>query len=499
MQSNRRRISALLIFSLLALLAAIAILLLQLVSFSRLRASFPSGMRIAGVPVGNLTRQEAADRLLRQYTVPVEIRYADNRIHLDPAVIDFNLDLDSMLAAANLERTEQNFWLDFWNYLWRRGSTPSDVPLRATFSEPRLRTFLQEEIAARYDQPPVPAQPAVGTVNFNPGQPGTVLDVDRSVALIDTALHTTNNRVIDLPLQRSEPPRPSFQNLEVLLKQTIENSGFEGVSSVYMLDLQTAQEINFLNNAGQDLPTTPDLAFTAASIIKIPILISAFRNIGPDPDEETQNLIFLMIERSGNEAADWLMDRVVTTGALPGPLGVTADMQTLGLQNTFLAGYFYAGAPLLRTFETPGNTRPDIFTDPDLYNQTSPTEIGMLLASIYQCANQGGGMLIAAFPGEITPDECQQMIDHLSKNEIAYLIEAGTPDGTKIAHKHGWVSDVFATIRTIGDAGIVYTPGGNYVLVVFVHHPEQLIWDEASTLVADISRAVYNYYNLPQQ
>ncbi len=499
MRSNRRSISALLIFSLLALLAAIVLLLLQLVSFSRLRTSFPTGMRIAGVPVGGLTRQESAERLLQQYTVPVEIRYGGSRIHLDPAVIDFSLDLDSMLAAANLERTGQNFWLDFWNFLWKRGTPGSDVPLRATFSEARLRTYLQGEIATRYDQPPIPAQPAVGTVNFTPGQPGTVLDIDRSVALIDTALHTTNSRVVDLPLQRSEPPRPSFQNLEVLLKQTIETSGFDGVSAVYLLDLQTAQEVEFLTNQGQDLPTTPDLSFTAASIIKIPIMVSAYRNIGSEADEETANLMSLMIERSGNEAADWLMDRVITTGAQPGPLGVTADMETLGLNNTFLAGYFYAGAPLLRRFDTPGNSRTDVFTDPDLYNQTSPTEIGMLLASIYQCANQGGGALIAAFPEEITPEECQQMIEHLSNNEIAYLIEAGTPDGTKIAHKHGWVSDVFATIRTIGDAGIVYSPGGNYVLVVFVHHPEQLIWDQASTLVAELSRAVYNYYNLPQQ
>lgn len=106
---------------------------------------------------------------------------------------------------------------------------------------------------------------------------------------------------------------------------------------------------------------------------------------------------------------------------------------------------------------------------------------------------------MAAFPGEVTQEECQTMIDYLSRNQIAVLLEAGAPDGTKIAHKHGWVSDIFAVIRTIGDAGIVYTPGGNYVLVIFVYHPEQLIWDQASVLVADLAQAVYNYYNLPEQ
>lgn len=499
MRATRRTISPLIILALLALVATIVLLVLQLVSFSRLRAAFPVGLRIAEVPVGGLDRQASADRLLQQYIIPVELRYGENRIHLDPSVVDFTLDIDSMLAAADLVRTEENFWSEFWDYLWQRGGTVEEVPLRASFSEARLRSYLDGEIAARYDQPPIPAQPAVGTVNFVPGAPGTVLDVDRSVALIENALRSTRSRVVDLPLQRSEPPRPAMENLEILLKQTIEQSGFDGLTSVYLQDLQTAQEINFITREGQDLPTNPDLSFTAASIIKIPIMVSAYRHLDGVPDEETESLMFRMIDQSGNEASDWLMDRLITTGALPGPLGVTADMQTLGMDNTFLAGYFYNGAPLLQRIESPGNTRPDVTTNPDLYNQTSPTEIGQLLTAIYHCANQGGGALVAAFPGEVTQEECQTMIDYLSRNQIAVLLEAGAPDGTKIAHKHGWVSDIFAVIRTIGDAGIVYTPGGNYVLVIFVYHPEQLIWDQASVLVADLAQAVYNYYNLPEQ
>jgi beta-lactamase class A len=103
--------------------------------------------------------------------------------------------------------------------------------------------------------------------------------------------------------------------------------------------------------------------------------------------------------------------------------------------------------------------------------------------------------LLAVFPGEITQEECRQMIEYLANNKIGVLIEAGVPDGTRVAHKHGWVS-VNGIINTIGDAGIVYTPGGNYVLVVFLYHPQQLIWEPASKLIADLSRAVYNYYNI---
>jgi hypothetical protein len=85
-----------------------------------------------------------------------------------------------------------------------------------------------------------------------------------------------------------------------------------------------------------------------------------------------------------------------------GPLGVTDDMHQLGLVNTFLAGHFYIGAPLLRAYETPANQRLDVNTSPDLYNQTTTSDIGMLLADIYQCATTGGGALVAVYEGRIT-------------------------------------------------------------------------------------------------
>jgi len=50
-------------------------------------------------------------------------------------------------------------------------------------------------------------------------------------------------------------------------------------------------------------------------------------------------------------------------------------------------------------------------------------------------------------------------------------------------------------MNTLGDAGIVFTPGGNYVLTIFLYHPEQLIWEPASELVATQSEAIYNYFN----
>jgi beta-lactamase class A len=122
--------------------------------------------------------------------------------------------------------------------------------------------------------------------------------------------------------------------------------------------------------------------------------------------------------------------------------------------------------------------------------------MGMLLEDIYQCAQTGGGTFAAVFQEKVSQTECQMIVSYLSRNKIGNLIEAGVPETTQIAHKHGWVSSN-GIINLIGDAAIVYTPGGNYIFVIFLHHPVQLLWDPSAKLIVDLSRAIYNFYNLP--
>jgi len=149
----------------------------------------------------------------------------------------------------------------------------------------------------------------------------------------------------------------------------------------------------------------------------------------------------------------------------------------------------------LRVFKTPANQREDVDTDPDLYNQSTPSDIGMLLEDIYLCADNGQGTFKAVFGDEITQAECLVMIDYLSQNKMPSLLEAGVPDVTEVAHKHGWVTTNNGIMQTLGDAGIIFSPGGDYILVVFLYHPDQLIWNNASFLVGQLSGAVYNFYN----
>ncbi len=478
--------------SLVFVLLAAVLIVFQLVQYSMSRSNYPADMTIGGVPVGGLDPQAAQQRLLQVYAVPVELHYGDAVIDLEPSLVGFQLNTESMLAAADLQRTGASFWGGFWNYLWNRPSPASQIPLVASYSEDRLRFYLQTEISARYDQPPTPAQPVPGTVNFTPGKPGQTLDIDRAVALIESGMESPDQRAVMLTSQHIAAGRPSLQTLQTLLKQIIDQSSFGGLVDLYFVDLQTAEEMHFAYRAGEIISVSPDIAFTASSTIKIPIMVSVFHHFHDRMDDQLEADLKDMIAQSNNTAADSLM-MALDKGR--GPLVVTETMRDLGLENTFINGYFYPGAVVLQLFKTPANQRTDIDTDPDIYSQTTPSDMGMLLEDIYLCAQTGGGALVAAFPGQMDQAACKQMIQFLQEDKLGALIQGGVPEGTAVAHKHGWDID----LTQYSDAGIVYTPGGNYVLTIYVYNPGGGNWDVVSPMYAGLSRAIYNFFNLPAQ
>jgi beta-lactamase class A len=494
----RPRSSSVRWISSLLLIATVILVTFQLIVYSRNRANFPSGLVVAEVPVGGISRQEAAERLLEVYALPVELRYGESVIHMDPARVEFNLNLEAMIAAADLQRTGSSFWGGFWDYLWGYVSTPREVPLDATYSEELLRTYLRDEIASRYDKPPTPAQPVAGTTQFAAGDPGTTVNIEDAMDDIEGALFSLSERSVDLPLQESGASRPNLENLQIQLQQIMDVAGYDGLADIYFLDLASGQELHFIYQLGSNLPTDPDISFSAMSLIKIPILVSVYQRLDEQPSDALQLLMSEMIVQSYNEPADQLMEGMLDPER--GPLELTEDLRRLGIKNTFLAGEFYIGAPLLADIRTPARDRADVNTDPDPYSQTTPSDMGMLLADIYQCAETGGGALLAVWPEDITQAECQDMINLLSANRIGILLEAGAPEGTRIAHKHGWVTNpTTGVINTMGDAGIVFTPSGDYVLAIYLYQPVQLIYDPASQLVANLAEAVYNYYTLPDR
>jgi len=480
--------------AILLIVLAVILTVIQLIRFSRLRAGFSPGTRIAGIAVGGLDQQEAAERITQAYNTPIELVYEETFIQVKPSSLGFKLNLSAMVAAADQQRVTLPFWSSFWNYIWNRPFQTSDTPLQAQIDRDKVREYLLTEIASRYDEPASISIPIPGTINFQSGTPGKVLDIENSIPIVERALTAAVDRTASLVISDVEPKRPSLENLEVLIQQIIDRANFDGLTEVFIMDLKKREELSFAYERG--VSYEPGIAFTAASTIKIPIMASVFRRLDEPTPQAASDLMEQMIEQSENPPADSLMEIYLDPNI--GPIYVTQDMQEMGLENTFLAGHFYLGAPLLQRYITPANQRLDYATDPDVYNQTTTEDLGMLLDDIYQCAQTGGGTFSAAFNGDISQSECQLMITYLAQNKIAVLLQAGLPDGTNFSHKHGWITEADGLIHTMLDAGIVFSPNNDYVIVVAMYQPTQLIFDVANLLQAQISSAVYNYFNISQ-
>lgn len=444
-----------------------------------------------GVPVGGLTLDEAAARVEAVYDAPIELRYRGQIIHALPDALGFHLDVTAMVDMA--ARDSQTGW---WQRLWKAGEGGALVELQASVDGAVLRSFLTNEIAARYDHPAQRPMPIPGTTNFTSPTTGWQLDAQQSAVKIADALHDPINRSVELVVEETFSTADDYANLEIFLKQIISISGFQGIAEVYMQDANSGSLLHFAIQNGADLPV--DIAFSAASTIKIPIMVSILRRTEEPAPDEVKTLLERMIEFSENPPADALMQAVMDE--VSAPLMVTSDMQDgLGLQNTFLAGYFYLGADLLKRYDTPANSRTDINLDPDIYNQTTASDMGKLLAGIYTCSRGEESILSGAFPGEISQAECQYMLDILTRNEIGVLSEAGVPDGTRVAHKHGWTEEADGYLHTVSDVGVVFSPGADFVFSVYLYDYNQLLFEPADELVAQLVQVMYNYYNQQAQ
>lgn len=473
--------------ALLFIAAAAAIFGFSLLTSLGANHSLPAGSTWGGVPVGGLAVDEAGARVETVFSSPLELRYLNETIQVAPLQLGFTLNIDAMTAEARRSGTGS-----LWGRLWDRSGAASTLELQYEINGVALRAYLENEIVARYDRVAQPALPIPGSTRFSEGTAGWRLDVIQSAQRISKTLTEPVDRTVELVVAGESIPAASLQNLQTFLEQTIAASGFTGVAEVYLHDPKTGDLLHFASRRGTNIPV--DIAFSAASTMKIPIMVSALRRTGEPIPDGVQQLIERMIVLSENPPADTLMENVI--GSTFAPLEVTADMQDrLGLQNTFLAGYFYFGAPLLQLYQTPANSRTDVDLDPDVYNQTTTSDMGALLTGIYRCAQGEPSLLTDTFPNEITPSKCGYMLDVLARNEIGVLSEAGVPDGTRVAHKHGWTEEADGFLHTISDAGVVYSPGSDFVFVVFLYDANQLLFDPADELIAQLVQVMYNYYN----
>lgn len=293
-----------------------------------------------------------------------------------------------------------------------------------------------------------------------------------------------------VPGREAVPVSPAFAALGDLLWNGILARSFIPETSqfgaLYLQDLQTGEAITYGN----------EFAFSGTSINKVAILLAYFGVLDGTPNfAEARDIANTMI-CSENVATNRLLEYVGQGDMLLGADVTTAYLRQLGIERTFITAPYDTTTPLAtstpmpRPPEIPQTDADQERANPNPTNQMTVEEMGWLLSNVYECAYNERGPLLDQFNGAFTPQECRKMLYVMGENTVDGLLKAGVPDWVRVSHKHGWVED------THGNAGVFFTPGGDYVMVMMLHKPEFLSFTlESLPTLAETSRTVYNYYN----
>jgi hypothetical protein len=407
-------------------------------------------------------------------------------IPLTPEQVDFRLDASATAQEAlRLGQNAQPYWSAFLDFaLHGPQRIEREVPLRGTYDQGQLRAWLTE-VAARHDQSLSPVQLQLDTLTLYPGQEERRLDLEASVFVVERALLSVDGRGAELVVERKPPPPPEVSVLRDLLEHRIDQ--FVGLVGMHLTDLES----------GQRLEINSDTVYSGMSVVKLGIMVATLIHLGgSEPGEDIRNyMLKIAIDPVGsNYWANLLLEEIGDGSQTVGAQRTSETMRALGLTRTFIR-YPYrieTGARrlgLARAVEIDRLEAHSQFANPDPFIQTSPHDMGALLEMTYRCA-QGGGLLMETYPGGITPSGCQLILEVLKENPVRPWLGSGIPLEVPLAHKHGFAYD------TVADAGIVFSPGGDYVLSIFVYANTQWLGCGAQPVFFDISRTVYAYFNL---
>lgn len=490
---RRRGLPILFILSLLMVLSAGALLLNELVLFSQREEQLPAGITVAGINVSGLGEADAVARWEQAYARPIRMYYrdmnGDHPIMLRPDQLGWRISSEPMLADALASgEADGGFWRRFLDYMIGNEQTlPRDIPLLADYQEDALEAFLND-LASRYDNTAGSPGYDLQTLTVFPGESGYALDIAAAMTAIDAALRTADSRTITLPTDIMVNNQPTMDTLQTLIIDYLDSQGFiyDGqttVVSIFILDLLTGEEINLLG----------DVAYSAASAIKVPIMIDFYRSLDRAPSPDEAWLLANSLLCSNNSSSNLIME-IIGGDIFAGIQSVTDTAQYIGARNTYISAPFYLGVEGQRLGSIPAPaTSPNAAydTNADPFNQTTAEDMGTLFNLLYDCAEFGSGLMTSYPDGQITQQECRQMLELMSANDLERLLQGGIPPETRISHKNGWIFD------TVGDAGVVYSPNGrDYVISVYLwEQTEFQDYEKLWPLIEAISRAAWNFFN----
>jgi hypothetical protein len=447
----------------------------NVISFLSTRDRLPQTTYLGDVDVSGLGLDDAISRTVTTLQTPVTLRYQTNIIQLQPSEIDFQLnDVVARLQLQAILDGQQGLG-SLPNFALRR-STEHRSAAPYQYSDTKLDDFLSQ-LTSQYDQQPSATAADSNTLSLTAAQSGTSLNQEQARQQILAALASGTSRVVDLPVDVVPGENTGMQALSDLIKSRVEAYNTNGnVAGVFIKDLKT----------GQELTLNSDVAFSAQGWLKMAIVLEAYRALSDTISGDTAQQLASLVVDGNTATANQILQTLGAGDAQAGTNQLNDMLKRMGLVSTFLAQPFDQTATPTQ-FITPGNTRTDVSASPDANAQSTPAEVGVILEMLDQChANEGALPLI--FPDVFTSARCDQVLNVLAQNSANVLISANSP-GATVIHRQSWDAN------NHGDAALVSSPGGTYVIVVMLHGTSALNWADTSQVIGDIARAVYGYFN----
>lgn len=286
---------------------------------------------------------------------------------------------------------------------------------------------------------------------FGPVYPEVKVDFDE--LLHPTTGYLSNELVLNTRLLvPAESKKPEMTTLYMTDKMPVVEAKLLKLMSQY----KTIDPSVFLwdYDTGKYVDINASKPYSAASIIKIPVLIRLFKSIEANQltiydemyltpyykaegsgDLQTKalgskytidELARDMITKSDNSATNMLVSAI---GGMP---DVNSGIRSWGLKNTYI-----------------NNWLPDI----EGTNYTTARDLATML---YNLDN----------PGFLNINSREYIVDYMSHVENNRLVQAGLGQGALFVHKTGDIG------KMLGDAGIVFTPTGKkYIIIILATRP----------------------------
>lgn len=246
------------------------------------------------------------------------------------------------------------------------------------------------------------------------------------------------------------------------------SAGYRGHVGIYLKDL----------NSDRVWEHNPDQLFTAASLIKVPIMVSILQKI--KLGELTLNTPLKLTRRlraGGSGSLKWARE-----GTMLSVMEVIFKMITESDNTATKMLIDHAGMDYLQqAFEGLGliHTR--------IYPEGMSLAYGRVSRENYTTAREMAGLMEGIYKGEVVDkDSSEFMLDVLKHNKSRSRLKKGLPLGWELGHKTGLLR------RSCHDVGIVFSPRGDYVIAVLTGEVPD--YTSAKNFIARVAKQTYKYY-----